>query len=56
LKDEGRIYAEKMKAAGNIVLHKEYKQLVHGFYNLPKLSDESIQAHFDVQAFLKKVL
>lgn len=56
LKDEGRIYAEKMKAAGNIVLHKEYKQLVHGFYNLPKLSEESMQAHFDVQAFLKKVL
>jgi len=29
---------------------------VHGFFNLPKLSNESMQAYYDVQAFLRKVL
>lgn len=56
LKDEGKMYADKLKAAGNIVLYKDYKKLVHGFFNIPKISDESMQAYYDIQAFLKKIL
>lgn len=56
LKTEGKQYADKIKNAGNIVLYKDYKKLVHGFFNIPKLSQESMQAYFDIQAFLKKVL
>lgn len=56
LKDEGYLYSEKLKENGNIVLYKDYKSLVHGFINLPKLSDEAMQCYYDIQAFLKKVV
>jgi acetyl esterase len=56
LKDEGRAYAEKLEASGNVVLYKEYKELVHGFFNLPGLSRESMQAYYDIQSFIKKVI
>jgi len=56
LKDEGFAYAEKLKENGNIVLYKEYKELVHGFFNIPKLSDEAMQAYYDIQSFLKKAV
>lgn len=56
LKDEGKAYADKLKEAGNVVLYRDYKELVHGFFNLPKLSEESMQAYYDIQAFLKKVV
>ncbi len=56
LKDEGMEYAEKLKLAGNSVLQKDYKELVHGFFNIPKISDEAMQAYYDIQAFLKKMV
>lgn len=56
LKDEGKEYADKLRDAGNIVLYKDYKALVHGFFNIPKLSDEAMQAYYDIQAFIKKVV
>ena len=49
-------YAEKLKLAGNSVLQKDYKELVHGFFNIPKISDEAMQAYYDIQAFLKKMV
>lgn len=54
LKDEGNAYAKKLKGAGNVVLLKDYKALVHGFFNIPKLSEEAMQSYYDIQAFLKK--
>ncbi len=56
LKDEGFAYAEILKENENIVLYKDYTSLVHGFINLPKLSDEAMQAYYDIQAFIKKVV
>lgn len=56
LKDEGKEYADKLKENGNVVLHKDYKALVHGFFNIPKLSSECMQAYYDIQAFLKKAV
>lgn len=56
LKDEGMEYAEKLKLAGNSVLQKDYKKLVHGFFNIPKISDEAMQAYYDIQTFLKKMV
>ena len=55
LKDEGKAYAEKLKQAGNVVLYKDYKEVVHGFFNLPKLSEESMQAYYDIKSFIKKI-
>ncbi len=56
LKDEGKEYADKLKENGNVVLYKDYQKLVHGFFNLPNLSSESMQAYYDIQAFIKKVV
>lgn len=56
LKDEGKEYADKLRNANNIVLYKDYKGLIHGFFNLPKLSTNSMQAYYDIQAFLRKVV
>ena len=56
LKFEGKMYADKLKENGNVVLYKDYKELVHGFFNLPGLSDESMQVYYDIQAFIKKVV
>ncbi|HEY2659077.1 MAG TPA: alpha/beta hydrolase [Caulobacteraceae bacterium] len=38
LKDEGRAYAEKLKAAGVAVEHREYAHFIHGFYNMAGVS------------------
>ena len=36
LKDEGRAYAKKLKYAGNKVTFKEYKGMIHIFFQMPK--------------------
>lgn len=56
LKDDGKSYADKLRNANNIVLYKEYKGLIHGFFNLPKLAANSMQSYYDIQAFLRKVV
>ena len=38
LKDEGRAYAEKLKAAGVAAEHREYANFIHGFYNMAGIS------------------
>lgn len=52
LKDEGMAYAEKMKADGVKVKHKDYKQLIHGFFNIPFIDIEAEKAYYDIQSFL----
>ncbi len=56
LKDDGKSYADKLQNHNNTVLYKDYKELIHGFFNLPKLSSESMQAYYDIQAFISKVV
>jgi acetyl esterase len=56
LKEDGIVYAEKLKQHGNVVLYKDYPKLIHGFFNIPKIATESMQAYYDIQAFLKKVV
>ena len=52
LKDEGEAYAKKLKAAGNQVVFKEYPHVIHGFFNMPKISREALEAHNDIRDFL----
>lgn len=54
LKDEGFAYSEKLKEHGNIVWYKDYKALVHGFFNIPFISKEAFRAYEDIKAFLSK--
>lgn len=56
LKDEGFAYSQMLKENENVVLYKDYTSLVHGFFNLPKLNDEAMQAYYDIQAFIRKVV
>lgn len=55
LLDEGRLYYEQLKSAGNQAMYKEYPQLIHGFFNMPKLSKDAMQAYRDIQAFISQV-
>lgn len=55
LLDDGINYAEQLKKAGNKVEYKMYPQLVHGFFNMPKVAPEAMQAYKDIAEFLKTV-
>lgn len=52
LKDEGKAYADKLKAAGNEVVYKDYGGMVHAFFNLPRLTKRALTAHEDIRVFL----
>lgn len=52
LKDEGEAYAQRLEAEGNRVVFKEYPHVIHGFFNMPKISKESLETHEDVRDFL----
>lgn len=51
--DDGIYYYQKLKEAGNNIQYKEYKQLIHGFFNLPYMANECMNAYKDIQQFLK---
>lgn len=53
LKDEGRMYAERLKESGNSCLYKDYKGAIHGFFSIPRILTQSLEAHQDIRAFLK---
>ncbi len=56
LKDEAKAYAERLKAAGNKVVYKEYDGMIHAFFNLPKITKVALEAQKDIQTFLKQYL
>ncbi|MBX3481847.1 MAG: alpha/beta hydrolase [Caulobacter sp.] len=56
LKDEGRVYAERMKAAGVKAEHIEYPSFVHDFYIMASVSPAVIDAIDDAAARLKAAL
>jgi len=53
LKDEGKAYADRLLEAGNQVFFKEYPQVIHGFFNLPKITRKAtLELHQDIQKTL----
>lgn len=52
LKDEGEAYAIRLKEGGNKVVFKEFPNVIHGFFNMPKLFKECLEAHQLIHAFL----
>lgn len=55
LRDEGRKYAERLKEAGNEVIYKDYGGMIHGFFNMPKMSRHVLKAHNDIKEVLSDV-
>lgn len=53
LRDEGRAYAEKLRAAEVPVTHKEYEGLIHGFANMTAVIEEGRAAVKEMAAALK---
>jgi acetyl esterase len=56
LKDDGEVYAKRLKEAGNEVVFKEYKGMIHAFLAMPKLLHATREAETQISTFLKKIL
>ena len=56
LKDEGKSYAERLKAAGVDATHKEYPAFIHGFYNMDAVSPAAGAAIDEAAGILRKAL
>jgi acetyl esterase len=56
LKDEGRDYAERLRAAGVAASHVEYPSLVHDFYIMADVSPAVAKAAAETAAALKAAL
>jgi acetyl esterase len=56
LRDEGRLYAQKLAAAGAPVTYKHYGDMNHGFLNLTGLVDRADEAMADLTGWLAKAL
>jgi len=55
LLDDGAKYAEQLRAAGVPVRYTMYPQLIHGFFNIPAIAPQGLQAFEDIRQFLKTV-
>lgn len=53
LKDEGRLYADRLKEAGNEVRFKEYGGMIHAFISMPKMSKHVLSAFVDIKKSLE---
>lgn len=53
LRDEGRAYADALRAAGNEVTLSQYDDMIHGFFTLPATLDRSTEAIDEVTEFLR---
>lgn len=53
LKDEGEAYANRLTAAANQVYFKEYKNVIHGFINMPRIMNKTLRLHEDIRDFIR---
>ena len=56
LRDDGLLYAKKLKEAGNYVVHKDYEGHIHGFFSHGKYVDEGIAVRDFFAAEINKIL
>ena len=55
IRDEGEAYVQKLKTSGVPVIHKRYKGMVHGFFQMAGLLDEARLAIEEVGQTLRQV-
>lgn len=53
--DDGNNYRQQLEQAGNTVRYKEYPQLFHGFFNIPLVDKNAMQAYDDIRDFLLSI-
>jgi acetyl esterase len=56
LKDDGKVYAKRLKEAGNEVVFKEYKGMIHAFLAMPKLLRSTREAEAQIAAVISQTL
>jgi acetyl esterase len=55
LLDDGFKYYNQLLQAANKVKYKEYKGLIHGFFNIPQISTAGMRTYYDIKAFVGTV-
>lgn len=55
LKDDGEVYAKRLKEAGNEVVFKEYKGMIHAFFAMPKLLRATREAEAQIAAVIQQI-
>jgi acetyl esterase len=53
LRDEGEDYYHRLVAAGNKAVFKEYKNTIHAFANMPRITKQATVLVDDIAAFLE---
>ncbi|HYM30306.1 MAG TPA: alpha/beta hydrolase fold domain-containing protein, partial [Candidatus Cybelea sp.] len=53
LRDEGKAYADKLKAAGVAVTYRCFESMVHGFFNMAGVIAEGHRGHDEAAAALR---
>jgi acetyl esterase len=56
LRDEGRAYGDKLRAAGVDVVYREYPGQIHAFVSLTKAIPQGLAATLEIAEFLRKRL
>jgi acetyl esterase len=55
IRDDGRIYVEKLRDAGVVVTHSEYSGMIHGFMSFHMILSDALQAMKEIRDYLGKI-
>jgi acetyl esterase len=56
LRDEGKLYADRLRAAGVDVVYREYPGQIHAFVSLTKAIPEGLQCTFEIGDYVRSRL
>ena len=55
IRDDGRIYVEKLRAAGVEVTHYEYSGMIHGFLSFHMILSDALDAMKEIRNYLDSI-
>jgi acetyl esterase len=55
IRDDGRSYVEKLRAAGVEVTHYEYSGMIHGFMSFYMILGDALQAMKEIRDYLQRI-
>jgi acetyl esterase len=53
--DQGYLYAQKLKEAGNEVIYKNYEGMIHIFLNMESILPEAKEANYELTNYIRQV-